>query len=96
MDSYGDGNTYWDVVNKDSEIKTLEWSTDMQIDEYVKNLRCCGNCKHYFTVNCPLREEIDCYPDSTPIYSDTEPDEICDDWAFDGRTYVGRLTPSAP
>jgi hypothetical protein len=65
------------------------------IGEYVKNLQCCGNCKHYFTVDCPLREEIDCYPDSTPIYSATEPDEVCDKWTFDKIAFKDRLvTPS--
>jgi hypothetical protein len=94
MDSYGDGNTYRDVVCNDSEIKTFEWRPDMHeeaINEYIKNLRCCGNCGHYLTHDCPMREEIDCYPDSTPIYSDPDSCEVCDNWTYDGRTSKERM-----
>lgn len=47
------------------------------IDEYVKNLRCCGNCRYYFTLECP-------------VHSDIDPDRICDDWTFDGGTFEKR------
>jgi hypothetical protein len=92
MDSYGDGNTYRDVVCNDSKVRAFKWRTDMHeeaIDEYVKNLRCCGNCGYYLTPDCPMHEEI---PDSASVYSDPNSCEVCDNWTFDRRTAKDRMT----
>jgi hypothetical protein len=91
MDSYGDGNTYRGVVCRDSKMKTFEWGIDMRkdvIDKYIKNLYCCGNCKHYLTPDCPMREEI---PDLSSFYNNPDSYEICDNWTFDSKTYKERM-----
>jgi hypothetical protein len=87
MDGYGDGNTYRDVVCRDSETKTFGWRIDMHkeaIDEYIKNLRCCGNCKYYQEIECPMAV--------FPVLLFPKPDEVCDNWTFDGRTHADRLS----
>jgi hypothetical protein len=48
------------------------------VDEYIRNLKCCGNCKYYFTLDCP-------------IHSDIDPNRICDNWTFDEMTHNYRL-----
>jgi hypothetical protein len=80
------------VADDISGLLTSAADSIVHLEEETTSLKCCGNCKHYFTVDCPLREEIDCYPDSTPIYSDTEPDEVCANWTFDRRTAKDRMT----
>jgi hypothetical protein len=51
----------------------------------VANLKCCGNCKHFITSECPLREKID--DDQTeyppPVY-------VCKHWEWDGWTNEAR------
>lgn len=59
--------------------------------EYVKNLQCCGNCKHFTYESCPMREEIDKGYDGVKLYDYPDPNEKCDNWEFDARSHKERM-----
>jgi hypothetical protein len=76
---------------EDDPTTTGDGKIDSPFNDFIQNLKCCGNCSHYSCgdlddmVNtgytyCTIKKERGLYPSW-----------VCDNWSWDGVTYKRRL-----